>query len=282
MQSLQPGAAVYPQLCFRLGVSLRKMAVGGASEGTEDIQIHGFQGELRLGQHNDAVGSLTRIGELRSIRSSVNGYESQVELACDLDLFRIELIERRRAGAPPPFWMQLWVTASRSGEELSLSIPSIQLHVQHASWLAFVAFVGAGEYEIVEVRYGPAERDYFKRGLERIREARNKITEGEYDEAVSLCRKVLEAAGHDLTPGKSDSALKDLFIRSAGDKRGAEYAGILSKVKQLAGFVHHDFGAALTYSRSEAQFVVRVTESLLSLASYLAAHTSEQPPANDR
>ncbi|MDB4877621.1 MAG: hypothetical protein JWM41_4067 [Gemmatimonadetes bacterium] len=280
VHTLYAGSAVYPRLCFRISISLRHQP-SGISEAPRPIEIPDVHGELRLGQHSDGLAILTRMGERRALRSSPEGFDTQVELACELDPYRLELIERRRGGAPPLFWLQIWPTTVAAAAELVLSVPVIELHVQQQTWLDFLKATGVGEYEIVEIQYGPAEREYFRRGIERVREARLKITEGEYDEAVSLCRKVLEAAGHDLSPGRSDSALKDLFIRAAGDKRGGEYAGVLSKVKQLASFVHHDFGSHLTYSRSEAQFIIRVTESLLSLASHFAAHTPPPPAARE-
>ena len=161
----------------------------------------------------------------------------------------------------------------KSGKRQNGQIPGFRLQIPRETWLEFLRRSGSSEFEVVEIQYGPGEREYFKRGVAYVKEAREKLAAGEYDEAVSVCRKVIEAAGHEAIPGGAD-ALKQLFVRAAGEKRGTEYGGVLSKVKQLGAFAHHDFGSAMTFSRAEAQFVVRVTESLLSLAANFASRSA--------
>jgi hypothetical protein len=166
--------------------------------------------------------------------------------------------------------MELWLQLASETKQAVATIQPMRLTPSREQWLQVLEKTGGHDFEVLEVQYGPAEKDHFKRGVERVREARGALREGDYDRAVSICRKVLEAAGHELEPGKGEAAFKQLFLSRAGEKRGAEYAGILSRVKQLAGFAIHDFGSPEVYSRQEAQFVVRLTESLLSLASSLA------------
>ncbi|MHB0964281.1 MAG: hypothetical protein ACYC5V_13860 [Gemmatimonadaceae bacterium] len=271
--ALYADPALYPRLVLKVSVGLRDVAPS-VMQGVPQLQNYALTdlyGELRLGPAQEAVGPLSWCGDRRSIQSSGTGAETVVTCSCDLDAARLEQIERRRNGAAPRFFITLWPVLVSSEGRLHCQVPNIELLVPRETWLDFLRAAGSSEFEVLEVQYGPAEREYFKRGLAFVREAREKVGAGEYDDAVGLCRKVLEAAGHEHEAGKGIDALKALLERSASGKRGGEYAGIVTKLKQLAVDAHHDFGAPMTYSRAEAQFIIRVTESLLSLAAHFAA-----------
>ena len=267
-----PDSAIYPRLGIQLGVSLREVPESEASFGRSLVgyELRELAGELRLTENADAFGTLSWAGPRRYVRSSSSGFEAPVKCVCDLDLFRLELFERHRNGTAPKFYVQVWPVLVKGSEFLDADVRSFEVRVPREMWLDFLSRAGGHDYEIIEVHYGPKEREHFQRALERAREARVKLVAGEYDEAVGLCRKVLEALGHEIGSGDSDNSLKALLVRATDEKRGTEYAGIVSKLKQLAAFAHHDFGSPLTYSRTETQFIIRTTEGILSLASSLA------------
>ena len=273
VNALYADPALYPRLVLKVSVGLRDVAPS-VMQGVQQLQNYAMTdlyGELRLGPEQDAVGPLSWCGDRRAVQSSSTGAETVVACCCDLDAGRLEQIERRRNGAAPRFFVTLWPVLVAAEGRLHCQVPNIELLVPRETWLDFLRAAGSSEFEVLEIQYGPGEREYFKRALALVREARERVRVGEYDDAVGQCRKVLEAAGHEHDAGKGIDALKALFERSANGRRGGEYAGIVTKLKQLAVDAHHDFGAPMTYSRAEAQFIIRVTESLLSLAAHFAA-----------
>ncbi len=279
VNALYAGSTLYPRLCLRIGVGLRDVAPN-AIQGVQSLQGYAMtdlHGELRLGESSDVIGSMSWSGERCPVRSSSTGYETAVVCGCDLDYARLELIERRRDGTAPTFALTLWPVLVSASEQLNCQVSSLSLQVPREVWLEFVRAASGGEFDVLEFQYGPGEREYFKRGLALVRAAREKVRDGAYDEAVGLCRKVLEAAAQEYEPGRGTEPLKRLFERVAGEKRGGEYAGIVSKLKQLAVDAHHAFGEPIAYSRGEAQFIVRVTAATLSLAANFAANA---PPSS--
>ncbi len=260
-------SAVFPRLALAVGVTLYE------GEQFSSLEMRDAEGELRLSEREDALGSLQWAGARRFVRSSNYGHESEVRLVCDLDHWRLEQIERRRAGGTPVFWLEFWPILMSGGEVLDAQVAPIRFAVPRDQWLEFYAKVGGGGFEVIEVHFPGRDADRFRKAVERTREARNRILEGEYDGAVALCRNVIEALGHEVGEGSEKEALQAVFARCTDARRAKEYAGVVSKVKQLAAFAHHELGA-LTYSRDEAQFVVRVTEAILSLIGGLTRPSS--------
>jgi hypothetical protein len=269
-----PDSALFPRLGLTLGVTLHdrpqaKAIVGSPAFSLVNYEMRDGSGELRLSQHGDAVGPVIWAGPRRFVRSSDYGSENQLRFVCDLDHWRLEEIERRRDGAAPRFWFQVWPVLMSSGDVLDADVPSFELRVPRELWLEFYSKVGGSQFDVLEIRFKSHEAEQFRRAIAKTREARSKIATGDYDEAVGLCRKVIEALMHELPTGAAEP-LEALFMARTDERRTKEYLGIISKLKQLAGFAHHDFGIALTYSRTEAQFIVRLTEAMLSLVGELS------------
>jgi hypothetical protein len=264
--------ALYPRLGMTLGVTLNDLSntrMGGPPGPI--IEWHGVSGELRLGEGGSAVGLLTELTPRRPIRPSSFTSESQVRVVCELDPWRLEVIERHRNGAALNLWLELWPRLNSTDGPVDGVVRSFRLSISREAWLDFLGRVAGSEFDVLEVRYSPREAEHFKRALARTREARTQISAGEYDTAVAECRKVLEALKHEIKEeGQSDPFLP-LFEQRTDPRRAKEYLGIISRIKQLSGFVHHDFGTSLTYSRAEAQFLLRVTESILALVGNLTA-----------
>jgi hypothetical protein len=102
-----------------------------------------------------------------------------------------------------------------------------------------------------------------------VQEARRHIAEGDPDGAVALCRNAIDALKHELEPIDKDP-IKGLLEARTDPHSAKEYLGIVSRLRQLSGFAHHEFGEPVRYSRAEAQFVVRTTEALLALLGRLS------------
>jgi hypothetical protein len=266
-------AALYPRLGLQLAWTLRDLATdkGGPSRPPlVGLEIREFAGQLRLGESGPVVGELSRIGDRDVIRAYNDGYEQQVPAAVDLDPWRVEAIEAARNGGPPQLWLQVWPTVLASQTPVRASMNALRLQIPRDMWLEFLGKAGGRTYDVLEIAYSRADEEQFKRAVVQLREARVRIVQGEYNAAVELCRKAIEALINELPPVEADR-MKTLFTRWTDEKRGPEYAGILSRVKNLSNFSHHELGTALSYSRPEAQFVVRVTEGLIALVGGLTA-----------
>lgn len=266
-------SALFPRLGIDVGVTLYTQEDKPSlliKPLPADLQLRDASGELRLTENADAVGPVVWSGHRRYVCASSHGSESQIKFTCDLDFWRLDQIERRRAGASPQLWLQIWPILVAGGEILDSDVRPIRMSVPREQWLDFYSRVGGTQYEVLEIRYSPKAAEQFQRALARTRDARAKIAEGEYDQAVALCRNVIEALIKELRPSDaSDDPLRALFTIRTDERRAKEYSAIVSRLKQLASFAHHEFGEPITYSREEAAFIVRLTESLLSFVGHL-------------
>lgn len=262
--------ALFPRLAITVGVTLYlRQDDRSPIPAPDDLEMRDASGELRVAELSDTIGSVAWAGPRRFVRASNYGSESQLRFVCDLDHQRLELIERRRAGGAPVFWLQLWPVLVSGGRFLDAEARAFPLKVSREDWLQFYTEVGGGQFDVIEVQYSAQEAEQFKRAVGRVQEARARIAIGDSDGAVSLCRNAIEALKHELAPSDEDP-LKALLERRTDDKRATEYLGIVSRLKQLSGFAHHEFGTPMTFTRAEAQFIVRTTESLLALLGRLS------------
>lgn len=266
-----PDGALYPRMGITLGVVLNDLT--GRQSGGGDgpaFEWRGVSGELRLSEHGAAVGLIRQHERSRILRPSPYHNEHHLRIVCELDPWRLEVIERHRSGSSPRFWIELWPTLIAEGSHLEGSVRAFSFDVPREQWLEFVSKVAGSQFDVLEIQYTAREAERFQRAIARTREARAQINNGEYDSAVAECRKVIEALTHELKEEGADDPLRVLFETRTDARRAKEYQGIISRIKQLSGFVHHDFGAPLTYSRAEAQFVLRTTESVLALIGALS------------
>lgn len=275
--NIHPDAALYPRLGIVLGVTLNDIGSRSPSEGSSAVEYEwrDVAGELRLSEVGNAVGLVTWAERKRPLQPTRYVHEHQVRLVCELDPWRLEVLERHRNGSAPSLWLQLWPTLLNGTEFLNADARVIRMDIPREQWLEFLARVRGSQFDVLEIQYTAQEAERFQRAISRTREARAQIAGGEYDAAVAECRKVLEALGHELKEEGQKEPLRNLFEQRTDPRRAHEYLGIVSRIKQLSGFVHHDFGVPLTYTRAEAQFVLRTTESVLSLVGALT--TPGQP-----
>jgi hypothetical protein len=263
--------ALYPRLGMTLGITLNDLASTrfGGTPGPV-IEWHGVSGELRLGEGGGAVGLLTELNPRRPIRPTSFNSESQVRIVCELDPWRLEVIERHRNGKALNLWVELWPRLISEEGPIDGNVRSLRLSIPREVWLEFLGKVGGSQFDVLEIQYTAREAERFQRAIARTREARTQIAAGEYDSAVAECRKVLEALTHELKIEGEKDPLTPLLEQRTDARRAKEYSGIISRIKQLSGFVHHDFGTSLTYTRAEAQFILRTTESLVAFIGALS------------
>lgn len=257
--------AIFPRLAVTLGVTLHdRVDERSPIPPPGKFELRDATGELRLSEHSDAIGAVVWAGHRRFVRSSNYGAESQLRFVCDLDHQRLEAIESRRAGGTLKLWLQIWPVLVAGTQFLDGDVGVLQLTVPRDAWLGFYTQVGGGQFDLIEIQYSSREAEQFKRAVTRVQEARARIVNGDYDGAIALCRNAIEALQHELDL-QDDTPTQALLERRTDARRAAEYAGIISRIKRLTNFAHHELGNPMTFSRAEAQFIVRCTESVLAL-----------------
>lgn len=264
--------AIYPRLGIKLGCTLHESTKAEFEPGRPitQFELRGLSGELRLQELADTVCTVEWAGQRRHVRSSDYGNESQIDGVCDLDAYRLERIEALRNGAEPSFWLALWPILTDQQGPLDAGIRPIRLTVPRERWLEFLSSVRDDAWAVLEVPFSASDAARFQAALTHVRNARKRIDTGDYDDAVAACRRSIEALAGELGVNRSLDQFVPLLETWTDERRAKEYGGIISRIKQLAGYAIHDFGQPVTYSRAEARFVVATTEHLLAMVGALS------------
>jgi hypothetical protein len=280
-RNIYADSAIFPRLGITIEFNLgepKDIPRPGGRPALAGYELHDISGQLRMEQHGSVVGRIGWAEERRSIRSSPVGTEASARFACDLDHWRLEQVEKRRQGAGPRFWLELWPIIWLDSRALDASIPSFEMRVPIEDWLQFVSQVGGIHWDLVEIPFPPTAEGRFRRGVEVLAAARAKMAEGDNDGAIAECRKAIEALAPRGRPrGKAAAAPPTPFEGLVDPKQGEHYVGVISRIKQLSALAHHETGQHRRYSRVEAQFVVRITEALIALIAGLAAQAPHGP-----
>ncbi len=266
---LSADPAIYPRLILESGFTLyddpeAQFAAGVPATAYEVTEV---TGELRLGEHSSCVAPVYWNAADRNLRpNSPRPYEAQIRLVADLDPWRLARIEAARGPNAPVFWLALWLGfVAANGQHFRDRVIAFRLDVPREHWLQFLAAVHHDEFEVIEVRYDKTKAERFRKALDEVAKARARIVAGDYNEAVAACRRALEAVSVESEIGKKADDWKAALTPRTDERRAAEYAGVLSGLKELAAMTVHPSGQPVVYSRSEALFVVRTTENLLAL-----------------
>jgi Arc/MetJ-type ribon-helix-helix transcriptional regulator len=258
--------ALYPRLGITLGWSLREIPASEGhygSAGLRDYRITSCDGELRLGRGNAVVGPVQPTPSNVQLRSSQYHSEQHVTLACDLDLHRLERIERERVGGPAPFSLLLWSTAVRSGEVVDARIDALRFEIPREEWLDFLSSVGYGEYDVVEIKRFTDELEHFAEVRDQLHAARAKVNRGDYNAAMAALRTALERAIQQSKDNEQE--LKEVLSARTDKTRGEAYTGIISRAKTLCNLAVHKPEATISYSREEVLFALRTVEAVVAL-----------------
>lgn len=254
-----------PRVGFTVGIRLEpSRAAAFVDDSGDATQLTGLAADFRSLRDNRHITELVWSGTRVEITSATPSAESQVRLAGDLDPYVIEEIEKQRDGRAPEFLIQFWPTIRVAGRLSPATSDPAALKLSRDDWIAFRASALGGIVDILEIAYPKREADAFRRAEAKLTEARDHLQRGNYDQAVALCRNVIEALMRELPPGETDPIAEALRSRT-DQKRAAEYKGIVSRLKQLAAMAHHEFGAPVAFTRVEALFMVRTTAAFLAL-----------------
>jgi hypothetical protein len=245
------------------------LLLGEATTERIPYQLVSWRGELRLSEGGDALATVSYIGGVRPIRFPEDAHEVQIVVACDLDGRRLEAIERRRAGAPPVLFLELWPQVASPTPFTYVQIAPVRVAPPRDKWLAFLDACNGTHHEILEVPLAPGPREHLARAIQHIRDARRKLLDGYNTEAVAACRKAIEAAAKDAGPGDMEKFWTGHFSRLSGESKGQALGQLVVKLKGVANAAHHDSTSGTEFTRAEALFVVRTTESFLALVAEL-------------
>ncbi len=263
--------AIYPRLGIRLGCSLHDNPKSqfGTDRPVEAFEVRDLAGELRLSEHADTVGTLLWAGPHRHVRSSAYGQENELNTVCDLDAGRIERLEQHRDGGEQVLWVVLWATMHDHMGFLDSSVRPFRIQIPRDRWLSVIEQIRKQRIAIVEVTFSEAEAARFQRAADHLREAHNRVDRGDYSEAVACCRRVLESLTSQLDIENTTDGVRH-FLETRTDPRLAEqYAGLVTRIKNLANLAVHHTGEPVEYSRAGARFVVGITEQVVVLVASL-------------
>ena len=266
--SLRAYSRMYPSLLMGFELSLRHSE--GENRGPNPFTIYELTGELKLQESQAQVGVLHNYGQRKPLTSTIEGYDQTVDLLCELDPWRLEQVERQRDGGKPVFWVELWPVNS-AGDGTFIKVERIKVDVPRDVWLDFLQTARSSSIEILEVGYSLVNQGRFSSTLKHIHKSKRSIDTVEYDEAVSGCRRAVEALGIEFNRQEDNTSLSDFFTSVSDEKRGKLYDGIVSRIKQLAGMAIHEFGTEREFSRTEAKFVVSLTERLVGFIAELSS-----------
>lgn len=273
VQDVYSGSTVAPRLCFRLGVEIKRSPTvhGGGAPEPIPFQIVDWRGELGLSEGGDAIATVSYVGDVRPIRFPEDKHEAQIRLACDLDGRRIEAIERRRAGAAPVLFLELWPQVVSATPFTYTRIAPIRVSPSRELWLRFLDACRGTHHEIIEVPIATGQREHISRAAEHLRSARRKLLDGYNTDAVGACRLAIEATSKDLSPAEPERFWTEHFSRFSGESKGRALGHLASKLKAVVNKAHHDSHSRIEFTRAEAIFLVRTTESFVALVAELAS-----------
>lgn len=266
---LSADGAIYPRLVLETGFTLYNDLEAQFEAGVPatDYEVTDLTGELRLADHSGCVAPVYWNAADRNLQPHTpRPYEQHVRLVADLDPWRLARIEAMRGPNAPVFFLALWLGfVAASGQHHRDKVVAFRLEVPREQWLQFLAAVHHDEFEVIEVRYDKSKAERFRKALQETAAARSRIVAGDYNEAVTACRRALEAVSGESDVGKTAEDWKAALTPRSDERRAGGYAGVFSNLKVLANVTVHPGGAPVVYSRSEALFVLRTTENLLAL-----------------
>lgn len=268
--------AIYPCLGLTVGVALYHLSERNSQQQPplRDYEIHDLNGTLSIGDGNMIVGTVNWIGPNRYVRSSDFPSDYDLTFTCDLDFALLERIEHVRAGNAPRFWVSLWPTVIHAGAFLRVEFGRIDFVVPRDTWMEALQKMRGDRYEIIEVRLDMPSAAEYEKAIAHTRTARAAIDQGRYDSAVAQCRQAVEALalGIGLTSSATPEQWAGALSKRTQSRCGEEYGRIIARLKQLAGFAIHDMNQpAPDYSRREALFITRLTESCVALVADLSS-----------
>lgn len=232
-------------------------------------QLIDLTGEVTLGEKGPVAGLLTRVGPRSLVTSTHYGHEDQVPLAWQLDAMRLERLEQFRRGGPLRLWFSLAPLIEHEGQPLRVYINPFPAVVPIELWAEALRELRHDEYEILEVRFSLANAQRFRGSLSQLQAAIELVDRGDYQNAIVRCRQAVEFLAVDTrAEGQDAPSVRSVLESIVGPSRAEAYTGLMSNVKRLGNLELHDT-AGHGFSRAEALFAIRATQSVLELVGSL-------------
>lgn len=258
--------ASFPRLRFNIKYKLLEYP-DRVDHPLKDYELIDLEGDLRLSERQDTIGSLRWIGKRHQYNSTVTSSESHISMFCDLDLHRIEKIEQFRDGKGPVFWLELWPTFAGKGPFYNIDSRPARIVIPQDKWVQILDGIGYGDFEIIEITRGELDKELYSKSISYLKQAHSRLNYGDYDGCLMNCRKSIESMIK-ATPkgkGKQDEAFQAVLVKQVGADRASYLSGIISRVKKWTNIAAHSQGETVKHSRLEAQFVLNSTLNLLHL-----------------
>lgn len=268
-------SALYPRLGIRFGVTVRDILPSDNSPalrkgGLASYEVTIREGELRLDNGGLLVGLLSPTQRDTEFRSSQYHSESNMALAVDLDLARIEAIEKNRAGRPASFLLNLWPTAvTREGKRLRTAMGPLPFEIPHDKWMQFLSDVKYGDYEIIEMKRPAIDGQAFAEVRAQLNLARQRIINGQYNSALAALRTGWDRF-YEETRADGRPSVEQMLVAATDEDRGAAYVAIMKQAKAVCHKAVHKPEASIPITRAEALFVLRTAENCMALVGELA------------
>ena len=198
----------------------------------------------------------------------------QGHLVIPLNSETLARIEEERAGTDLTFRIESRVrlcAVVQQGTEQLLGVPyetrfaDGQYTIPQSDWIKILRGLNWSELDLLEIPSAAISASpNLARAYKRLEDGQNFYRRGDWEEAMSNCRKAFEALIKD-TAGKDDlSQGLDAFTRLINQKDKAEQINAL--VKTFTQFLHlarHEQHPAVPITRGDAQLAIQVTASTL-------------------
>ena len=255
--------AFHPRILLSAGCQLQEVSTDQMSrEGLKGFRIAALGGQLRWrSETGPVIGDLSIPKGLEHLRSAAHSSEHQFTMSCDVPHQILSRLEAERGGASAVFWMDLAGSWVLDGSIEPIYQSPWRFVVPADMWLAFLAESGYHDFDVIELRRVLKEGGSLQGAVGHLNAAR-RLVASDPPQAVGICRLLIEA----LRAALKDQGYKEVaeyLTVCTDERRGKQYAKILSSVKQLADMTHHEFGRDSVFTRHEALALVRICEALL-------------------
>ena len=255
--------AFHPRILLSAGCQLQEVSTDQMSrEGLKGFRIAALGGQLRWrSETGPVVGDLSIPKGLEHLRSAAHSSEHQFTMSCDVPHQILSRLEAERGGASPVFWMDLAGSWALDGSIEPIYQSPWQFVVPTDMWIAFLAESGYHDFDVIELRRVLKEGGTLQGAVDHLNAAR-RLVASDPPRAVGICRLLIEAVEAALKDHGYKEVAKYLTV-CTDERRGKQFAKIVSSVKQLAAMTHHEFGRDSVFTRHEALALVRICEALL-------------------
>ena len=189
------------------------------------------------------------------------------ELCLHLTGEQIEALERRRAGRPLEFHVNLTLrihynSAIHSGRA------DARFHVNESDWAEILHQVGYLDRLIVAVDLPLEAPEQMRKAVQYVRSAHQHLIAGRYTDAVGVCRLAMESL-HPLTDDAKPKAIRAVFAES---KEAREKMALGQRAELVRLAVHHftcpahheePGKPAEVYSRQDALFTLTAAAGIV-------------------